>query len=234
LARTEGFSSVVECRPKRCCWFLTKLHCPCPYNQTVRLLLLAVLLGEIAVAAPALRFEPNVGQTNRRAQFIARSSRYNIFLTTAGAVLAPRNSAEGVRIQFVDSSPAKLEGTSPLPGVVNYFRGSAPGLADIPTYARVVQHNIYAGIDAVFHGEEGQLEYDFVVAPGADPARIILAFDGARSVRIDDRGEIELLTDAGTLTQRRPILYQERDGQRVPVDGLRFGTRVLDRFLDCC
>ena len=83
----------------------------------MRLLLLAVLLGEIAVAAPALRFEPNVGQTNRRAQFIARSSRYNIFLTTAGAVLAPRNSAEGVRIQFVDSSPAKLEGTSPLPGV---------------------------------------------------------------------------------------------------------------------
>ena len=68
------------------------------HNQTVRLLLLAVLLGELAVAAPALRFEPNVGQTDRRGQFVARSSCYNIFLTTAGALLAPHNSAEAVQI----------------------------------------------------------------------------------------------------------------------------------------
>jgi hypothetical protein len=66
------------------------------HNQTVRLLLLAVLLGELAVAA--LRFEPNVGQTDRRAQFVARSSCYNIFLTTAWALLAPHNSAEAVQI----------------------------------------------------------------------------------------------------------------------------------------
>lgn len=185
----------------------------------MRLLFLAVLLGELAVAAPGLRFEPNTGQADGRAQFVARSTRYNIFLTAAGAILAPRNSAEGVRFRFVDSSPAKLEGDSPLPGVVNYFHGSAPALGNIPTYARVVQHGLYPGIDAVFHGEEGQLEYDFVIAPGADPARILLAFDGARSVGLNDRGEIELLTTAGTLTQRRPILYQEREGQRIQVDG---------------
>ena len=58
-----------------------------------------------------------------------------------------------------------------------------------------------------------------MVAPGADPARILLAVDGARSVRLNDRGEIELLTAAGTLSQRKPIFYQERDGQRVQVDG---------------
>jgi len=156
-----------------------------------------------------LRFEPNVGQTDERAQFVARSSRYTVFLTPAGAVLAPRNSAEGVRIRFVNSTPAKLKGVSPLPGVVNYFLRSAQPLGNLPTYERVLQQHLYPGIDAVFRGEAGQLEYDFLVAPGADPTHIVLAFDGARSVRLNDRGEIELATAAGTLTQRKPIVWQE-------------------------
>jgi hypothetical protein len=62
-----------------------------------------------SLVLPALQFEPNVGQTDGRAQFLARSPRYTIFPTSVGAVLAPRNSPEGVRIRFVDSNPAKLE-----------------------------------------------------------------------------------------------------------------------------
>ena len=185
----------------------------------MRLLFLAAFLAEMAVAAPALRFEPNVGQTDPRAQFIARSQRYSIFLTATGAVLAPRNSREGVRISFVSSAPSKFEAAGPLAGVVNYFRGSTQGQANIPTYQRVVQHSLYPSIEAVFHGEEGQLEFDFVVAPGADPSPILLAFDGARRVQLNDRGEIELLTAAGTLTQHKPVVYQERAGRRTQVDG---------------
>ena len=82
--------------------------------------------------------------------------------TTTGAVLAPGNSIEGLRIRFVDSTPAKLEGASPLPGVVNYFHGSTPARGNIPTYERVTQHGVYPAIDVVFHSEEDQLEYDFV------------------------------------------------------------------------
>ena len=74
-------------------------------------------------------------------------------------------------------------------------------------------------IDAVFHGEDGKLEYDFMVAPGADPSRIVLAFGGAREVRINDNGEIELATADGILTQRKALLYQEHDRQRIPVAG---------------
>jgi uncharacterized protein (TIGR03437 family) len=187
------------------------------------------LLGLTSVAAiaatpqslvpQALRFEWNAGQTDPRAQFVARSSRYTVFLTPNGAVLAPRNSAEGVRIRFVDSNSGRLEGSIRLTGVVNFFRGAAPGLTNIPTYERVLQHNVYAGIDAIYHGEEGQLEYDFVVSPGADAARIVLAFDGARSVRLNGLGELELGTAAGILTQHKPVLWQERDGRRTPVDG---------------
>jgi uncharacterized protein (TIGR03437 family) len=191
----------------------------------VRLLFLALATVAAMAAAPpslvstALRFEPNLGQADPGAQFVARSSRYTVFLTPTGAVLAPNQSTDGVRIRFVDPNPAKLEGSNPLPGVVNYFLGSAPGLANIPTYQRVLERNLYPGIDAVYHGEAGQLEYDFIVAPGADPARIVLAFDGARSVQLNDGGEIELATAAGTLTQHRPVLWQERDGQRISIDG---------------
>jgi len=176
------------------------------------------------MAATPLRFEPNAGQTDQRAQFVARSSRYNVFLTRTGAVLT-----DGVRIRFVDSNPAQLGGASPLPGVVNYFRSSAQRLANIPTYERVLQRDVYPGIDAVYRGEDGQLEYDFVVTAGADPASILLAFDGARSVRLNDRGEIELSTAAGTLIQRKPVLYQDRAGLRIPVDG-RYESRGNGQF----
>lgn len=205
----------------------------------MRSLFLALATAAAIAAAPqslvptALRFEPNLGQTDPGAQFVARSSSYTVFLTPTGAVLAPRQSAQGVRIRFVDSNPAKLEGSNPLAGVVNYFLGSALGLANVPTYERVLERNLYPGIDAVFHGEAGQLEYDFIVAPGADPARIILAFDlafdGARSAQLNDGGEIELATAAGTLTQHRPVLWQERDGQRIPIDG-RYESRGNRQF----
>ncbi len=189
----------------------------------MRLFVLA--LAAVAAAAPhsvvplALRFEPNVGQTDQRVQFVARSLRCAIFLTQDGAVLALGRSREGVGIRFVNSNPTKFDGGGPLPGLVNYFHGSGPGLANIPTYERVRQRDVYPGIDAVFHGEDGQIEYDFVVAPGADPSRIVLAFDGARGVRINDNGEIELATADGILTQRKTVLYQERNGQRIPVAG---------------
>jgi uncharacterized protein (TIGR03437 family) len=204
----------------------------------VRSLVLALLAATAAapqtIVPTALRFEPNNGQTDARAQFVARSTRYNIFLTRAGAVLAPRNSAEGIRIRFVGSHAAPLEGAAPLPGVVNYFRGAAPARTKIPTYQRALQHNVYPGIDAVFHGEEGhgeegQLEYDFLVAPGADPSLILLEFDGARSVQLNDRGELELATAAGMLTQRKPVLWQNRNGKRIPVDG-RYEPRGARQF----
>ena len=201
--------------------------------KTTRLVLLALaatLLAHPKSSIPAaLRFEPNAGQTDARAQFVARSSRYTVFLTSAGALLPPRGSAEGVRIRFVDSSGTNLEGAARLPGVVNYFQGSRPARTNIPTYQRVRQRETYPGVDAVFHGEDGLLEYDFLVAPGADPARIVLAFDGARTVQLNARGEIELATAAGILTQRKPILWQERDGRRMSIDG-RYESRGNGQF----
>ena len=123
------------------------------------------------------------------------------------------------------SKAARIVADGELPGVVNYV-GRAPGAAPInaPTYARVRYVDLYPGVDLVYYGRPRQLEYDFVLAPGADPDQIALAFDGADRVEIDAGGDLVLHTAAGELRQPRPIVYQDIDGARRPV----VGDYVLD------
>lgn len=77
---------------------------------------------------------------------------------------------------------------------------------------------IYPGVDLRFHGEQGHLEYDFVLSPGADPALIKLGFDGANAVELD-HGDLALQTPAGVIRQAQPSLYQEVDGVRQTIGG---------------
>jgi hypothetical protein len=77
---------------------------------------------------------------------------------------------------------------------------------------------VYLGIDLVYYGDGRRLEYDFVVAPGSDPGRIRLAYDGAESVTTDEAGNLLIGTRLGTLVQRRPKVYQEFAGERREVD----------------
>ncbi len=114
----------------------------------------------------------------------------------------------------------RMTGETPLPGRSHYFVGSDPAKwrRDVPQYARVRSEAVYPGIDVVYYGSrEGELEYDFVVAPGADPSAIRLGFSGARRVELDRRGDLLLYTAAGTIRQRRPVAYQEIEGRRRPV-----------------
>ena len=103
---------------------------------------------------------------------------------------------------------------------MNYVRG-APATApvSVPTYAKVRYVDVYPGIDLVYYGRPRQLEYDFVVAPGADPRRIALIFDGVERMELDSSGALVLHTAAGELRQPRPVVYQDIDGARRPVVG---------------
>ena len=108
-----------------------------------------------------------------------------------------------------------------LPGVVNYLVGNDPAQwhTDVPTSARVRYTALYPGIDLTVYGTEGGgLEYDAVVAPGADPAAFALAIRGADAVTLDDAtGELVLTTGAGEVRQHAPVAYQERNGERQAV-----------------
>jgi photosystem II stability/assembly factor-like uncharacterized protein len=133
------------------------------------------------------------------------------------------------------NSAAQAEGMEELPGRTNYFIGNDPQKwrTDIPSYARVMYREIYPGIDMVYYGQEQQLEYDFVVAPGVDHRIIELAFEGAQAIETDAQGDLVLHTRAGDARQRKPLVYQEVDGARreiesryVVKDGQRVGFQV--------
>jgi hypothetical protein len=132
----------------------------------------------------------------------------------------------GVRLAGARAG-ARPSGESILAGKVNAFLGSdrRRWRTDAPTYGRVRYPDVYPGIDLLLHGTDGRLEYDFVVAPGADPSRIAIAPTGARAIRLDARGNVMLRRGDERLVQRRPTVYQRAGGHRRPVNG-RFVLRA--------
>src|SRR6185295_4332469 len=103
-----------------------------------------------------------------------------------------------------------------LPGKVNYFTGRDPQKwrRNLSTFAKVKYQNVYPDVDMICHGNQQQLEYDFVVAPGAVPAVITLDFEEANNLEIDSQGDLLVRTADGNVRQRKPTVYQEANGLR--------------------
>jgi hypothetical protein len=183
-----------------------------------------------------IRFEENAGQTDARVRFVARGGGQTLFLTEREAVLAVRGGPAGsrsiVRTSLVGASPAatpRSEGR--LAGTVHYFLGrtAASWHPNVACYQRVRYAGVYPGIDLVYHGRQGVLEDDFRIAPGSDPGRILLSYDGVRGLRLDGKGDLVVSTASGEVVQRRPVAYQEPGGIRRPVEvayALAGGARV--------
>lgn len=173
-------------------------------------------------ASLPLRFEANQGQTDARVKFLARGPGYTVFLTGGETVLRlsrPQPSPPAViRMEFRGGDPgAASEGVGELPGKSHYFTGRDPSgwRTNVPAYAQTRFRDVYPGIDVVYYGRDGgTLEYDFVVAPGADSRAIALAFAGVESVDVDAAGDLRLATGDATVTMRRPVVYQQIDGAR--------------------
>ena len=167
-----------------------------------------------------MAFEPNRGQFPAAAGYLARARGYALSLSAGRAVLTSRDSrVVTVLVGARTSAPALPE--APLPGVAHYLIGRDPSrwLTNVPTYERVRYRGVYAGVDVLYYGDQGRLEYDFIVAPGADPRHIRLRYQGVRSLRLDSAGDLLLGMAAGDIRQHRPAVYQEVDGARRPVAG---------------
>jgi hypothetical protein len=213
----------------------------------VSLGVLAALAAAAAGALPApsgieldrlpLRFEANQGQLGGDILFVARGPGFSVALTRQGAVLtlsglarrtaqdpAPDGPAKArtVEIGLVGADPqARVRGEAPSPAHANYFLGSDPSRwrSGVPIYGEVRYAAVYPGIDLVFHGRNGRLEYDFVVAPGADPQAIELRVRGADRVGLDADGALAMSLAGRALLQPRPVIYQETAFGRTPVAG---------------
>jgi hypothetical protein len=190
-----------------------------------------------------LMFEPNQGQADSSIRFLARGAGYGLYLDPAGATLSfatasPRNGQAGsrreahLRMNLAGSNPvAVATGSELLPGKTNYLIGNDPKKwhTDIPQFAQVRYASVYPGIDLVFYGNQGRLEYDFRVAPGADPRQAMLQFEGAGKVEVRGGDLVFVGGNASGLRLQVPQIYQRDGDRKQPVAGhftLRGGNRV--------
>ena len=179
-----------------------------------------------------LAFEPNLGQTAPEVRFLARGGGMMAFFTDAETVMVLGGSEQAVvRMKLAGAmKPRQATGLETLPGISNYFIGNDPKKwrTDVPHYARIEYQGVYPGIDLVWYGNQRQLEYDFVVGPGADAKQIQVAYEGVESVNVEANGELVLRTALGEVRQQQPRVYQEIGGKRAEV-GARYAIVARNR-----
>lgn len=176
----------------------------------MRSLLPLALLSPIAFSAVLpLTFEPNRGQTEPQVRYLARTARSTLWLTRKEAVLGTPHGALRMRFEGGNRAP-KIEAEDALAGRTNYFLGSDPARwqQDVPLFGQVRYRAVYPGIDAVFYGNPQDLEYDLVLAPGADPRQIHVAFTGVGQMRIDAAGDLVLTVGDSEIRQHKPKILQ--------------------------
>ena len=176
-----------------------------------------------------LAFEPNIGQAAQPVRFLARGNGYGLYLTSTEAVLALPSwraaksaGTPSVKMQFAGANAsAALAGTESLPGRSNYFIGndSSRWLRNVSHFSRVRYSSLYSGIDLDFYGREGHLEYDFEVAPGADPRQIELQFQGADRLQVGQDGDLVLAVAGRELRFQAPHVYQKSGDRQEEVAG---------------
>ncbi|HET6975947.1 MAG TPA: SBBP repeat-containing protein [Pyrinomonadaceae bacterium] len=167
-----------------------------------------------------LQFEPNEGQAAADVAFLTRGSGYTLLLKQTEAVLSLRKT--DMRLKLLGSNPAaRISALDVLPGKVNHFIGKdqAKWRTNISTYAKVKYEGVYPGVDLVYYGDQGRLEYDFVVAPKTDPQLIQLSFPEAKELRIDQAGDLIVKVQDAELRQPKPLIYQETANGRRIIDG---------------
>lgn len=167
-------------------------------------------------------FEPNVGQTNSRVRFVARGRGYTTFVTDETVVLKVGPREESLRMTFPGARKPRLGASGQLASRSNYFVGLREAWrTDVPNYAAVQMFDVHEGIALRLHGTDQHLEYDFELAPGADPSQVRVRFEGATHIEQSPNGDLILHTRDGELRQQRPIAYQQSN-KRVEAVSARF------------
>ncbi len=182
----------------------------------------AMAQARSAMAQLPLRFEANLGQMNSEVRYAARSGGVTLLLTSHGPSfrlpgsrrldVSLLNSNHAPEIEPLDRSSARID---------SYVGSPGRWRTHIPSYARVRYRSVYPGVDVEYYGNQGRLEYDFVVAPGADPRNIRMQFRGEATLSLTPEGDLVLESGGQRLVQKRPFVYQEDPGTsaRVEVPG---------------
>jgi hypothetical protein len=187
-----------------------------------------------------LRFEENRGQFDSAVRYAARAGGYTLQLSAEGAALlmpgaerteaetteagrteAGRMQAGRMEMSLVKANPsAAIAGLGRMPARTDYFVGTRQHWRTrVANYSRVQYSGVYPGIDVVYYGSQGSLEYDFVVQPGADPRAIRLKFRGGAKASVTAEGDLALDLNGQRILQKKPVIYQDTAGARRRVAG---------------
>jgi hypothetical protein len=196
------------------------------------LALLALAHGlDVASGAPA----PATDATVRRAslpllfaavpgadgamQFVARGASYGVAVAPDAVRILPLADArQPIALRFVGANAkAAMRGAGQF-AVIHRLHQDAARSTHTPAYERVHVSSLYPGIDVAFHASGRELEYDILVAPGADSSQVELAFEGVHALHVDDTGQLVLSADDGVVTLKRPFAYQDIASQRRVID----------------
>ena len=207
-------------------------------NSSIRVCLLAVLLAGMLSASPArepvaraygnrpLLFEQHQAADGGMAQFSAHASGHKLLFSASGAVsewgVGASDPRPEIAMKLMDARPnVAPRAVGKQAGAANYLVGSQPDRwrIGVPLFGKIIYPDVYPGIDLIYYGNQNQLEYDFVVAPGASWRSIRLAFSGAQAVEIDPNGDLKLQTRWGWLRHRRPRVYQQLASGRSEISG---------------
>ncbi|MBN2135660.1 MAG: SBBP repeat-containing protein [Acidobacteria bacterium] len=191
-----------------------------------------------------LYFIHNEGQVDSKAQYYVKAHNYTLWMITNGLVFDKTRlikktgeETEKTPADFKHSKPDKFErnvsrliflgsngevkiaSEEPTEYKVNYFRGNdqSKWYSDIDTSKSVKYESIYNGIDLRVYGIEKQIEYDWIVHPGADPAYIRFKYENVKSIEIDSEGDLVIDTDFGSLIHKKPVSYQIINGEKVSI-----------------
>src|ERR1022692_859803 len=174
-----------------------------------------------ALARMPLRFE-----TAADGRLVAREGPYSLTVeagrTTVTVTDRTNHRSASVTTKLAGAEPtSRPVGADPLAAKATYLLGSdaAGWRSGAPLFSRAVYRGVYRGIDLVFHGDAGSLEYDFVVQPGASARRIALDVSGASALRLESDGALSIVTPAGEIRWKKPEVYQRKDGVRQSVAG---------------
>ena len=200
--------------------------------------------SERPFSTTSLNFEPNVGQVDDTVHYLSRGPGYGVFFTPTETLLVLQHSASllqptspanasiappdqikqaKIHLRFVGKRvhhPHPI-GLDQLPGQSHYFVGNDPKAwhTHVPHYAKVIYEGLYPGIDLIYYGKDGQLEYDLVVAPGANPQEILLEIQGAEQLTLLPEGGLSIETAVGEVQHHKPVIYQKRQGVKHFITG---------------
>jgi hypothetical protein len=182
---------------------------------------------ESALTKLPIYFAPNAGQLDERVKYSASGAGYSFYLTEDGVTYsftrgAGDEAVEGyaLKLSFAGANPgALIEGRKEQAGKVNYLLGNDQNewQTNVPTFGQVAYKELYPGVDLTYQGAGGKLKYEFIVAPGADPKQIQMAYSGADSLKVDAAGNLVIATPWGTLKDEKPLVYQTIGGKKTEV-----------------